>query len=51
LAQVRYRGGVGTQLELQDAATRSAQAHEQLVAAETALRTGIVHARFAAGLL
>lgn len=51
LAQVRYRGGVGTLLEVADAEVRAAAADQALVAAEVAVRKGIVHARFRAGLL
>lgn len=51
LAQVRYRGGVGTVLELQDAQLRATAAQQALIAAQVAVREGIVHVRFAAGLL
>ncbi len=51
LASVRYRGGVGTALELQDAEVRDRAAHEELVLAQTALRKSIVELRFASGLL
>jgi outer membrane protein TolC len=51
LAQVRYRGGVGTVLELQDAQLRATSARQALIAAQVAVREGIVHVRFAAGLL
>lgn len=51
LAQVRYRGGVGTVLELQDAELRATAARQALIAAQVAVREGIVHVRFAAGLL
>lgn len=51
LAQVRYRGGVGTVLELQDAELRTSAARQTLIAAQVAVREGIVHARFTAGLL
>ena len=51
LAQVRYRGGVGTLLELQDAQLRATAARQALISAQVALRQGIVHVRFAAGLL
>jgi outer membrane protein TolC len=51
LAQVRYRGGVGTALELQDAELRADAARETLVGAEVALREGVSHLRFAAGML
>ena len=50
LAQVRYRGGVGTALELQDAELNNRTAQQQLTSAESALRQGIVQLRFAAGL-
>jgi outer membrane protein TolC len=51
LAQVRYRGGVGTLLELQDAELRATTARQALIAAQVAVREGIVHVRFNAGLL
>jgi multidrug efflux pump subunit AcrB/outer membrane protein TolC len=51
LAQIRYRGGVGTALELQDAELRSTSARQTLVGAQTALREGVTGLRFAAGLL
>jgi len=51
LAQVRYRGGVGTLLELQDAELRATAARQTLISAQVAVREGIVHVRFAAGLL
>ena len=51
LAQVRYRGGVGTVLEVQDAQLRATSARQTLIAAQVAVREGIVHVRFAAGLL
>ncbi len=51
LAQVRYRGGVGTLLELQDAELRAVAARRTLIAAQVAVREGIVHVRSAAGLL
>lgn len=51
LAQVRYRGGVGTVLELQDAQLRATLARQALISAQVAVREGIVHVRFAAGLL
>jgi len=51
LAQVRYRGGVGTLLELQDAELRATSARQALIAAQVAVREGIVHVRFNAGLL
>lgn len=50
LAQIRYRGGVGTALELQDAELRDRSARQELTAAQAALRQGIVQVRFAAGL-
>jgi outer membrane protein len=51
LAQVRYRGGVGTVLELQDAEYRATAARQTLIAAQVAEREGSVHVRFTAGLL
>jgi len=51
LAQVRYRGGVGTVLELQDAEYRATAARQTLIAAQVAEREGVVHVRFTAGLL
>ena len=50
LAQIRYRGGVGTALELQDAELRDVSARQELTAAQAALRQGVVQLRFAAGL-
>jgi outer membrane protein TolC len=51
LAQVRYRGSVGTALELQDAELRATSARQALVGAKVALREGVAELRFAAGLL
>jgi outer membrane protein len=51
LAQVRYRGGVGTALELQDAELGDRSAYETLLSAQVALRRSVVLLRFAAGLL
>jgi outer membrane protein len=51
LAQVRYRGGVGTALELQDAALRDRDARVHLTQAQASLRESVVDLRFAAGLL
>ncbi len=51
LAQLRYSGGVGTALELQDAELSATSARQTLVGAKVALREGIVDLRFAAGLL
>ena len=51
LAQVRYRGGVSTALELQDAELRDSAAHQTLAGAQAALRQGVVQVRFSAGLL
>ncbi|HVA28647.1 MAG TPA: TolC family protein [Candidatus Baltobacteraceae bacterium] len=51
LSQVRYRGGVGTALELQDAELRDRSANETLLSAQVALRESLVQLRFAAGLL
>lgn len=50
LAQIRYRGGVGTALELQDAELRDRSARQEFTAAQAALRQGVVQLRFAAGL-
>lgn len=50
LAQIRYRGGVGTALELQDAELRDRSARQELTGARAALRQGVVQLRFAAGL-
>ena len=50
LAQIRYRGGVGTALELQDAELRDRSARQELTGAQAALRQGVVQLRFAAGL-
>lgn len=51
LAQVRYRGGVGTALELEDAELRDRSAYETLLSAQAGLRRSAVELRFAAGLL
>ncbi|HVA33690.1 MAG TPA: TolC family protein [Candidatus Baltobacteraceae bacterium] len=51
LAQVRYRGGVGTALELQDAELRDRSAQQALTGAFASLRQSVVAVRFAAGLL
>ncbi len=51
LAQVRYRGGVGTALELQDAELGDRSARQTLTNAQAALRQSVVQLRFAAGLL
>ncbi len=51
LAQVRYRGGVSTALELQDAELGDRSARQTLVGAQAALRRNVVQLRFAAGLL
>ncbi len=51
LAQLRYRGSVGTALELQDAELRATSAQQALVGAKVALREGVAELRFAAGLL
>lgn len=50
LARVRYRGGVTTALEMQDAQLRDRSARQALVQAQAALRTSVVEMRFAAGL-
>ena len=51
LAEVRYRGGVGTELELEDADLGDRAARETLARAEGELRVAIVELRFNAGLL
>ena len=51
LAEVRYRGGVGTSLELRDADLRDFNARRQVVAAQASLARSTVDLRFAAGLL
>lgn len=51
LAQVRYRGGVGTALELQDAELRDRDARVVLTKAQASLRQSVVELRYAAGLL
>jgi outer membrane protein TolC len=51
LAQIRYRGGVGTALELQDAELRSTTARQTLVGAQAASREDVTALCFAAGLL
>lgn len=51
LAQVRYRGGVGTALELQDAELRDRTAQQTLTQSEAALRQSVVQLRYVAGLL
>ena len=51
LAEVRYRGGVGTELELEDADLGDRAARETLARAEGDLRVAVVELRFNAGLL
>ena len=51
LAEVRYRGGVGTELELEDADLGDRAARETLARAEGDLRVAVVNLRFRAGLL
>ena len=51
LAELRYRGGVGTALELQDAELRDRDARMQLTQAQASLRQSVVELRYAAGLL
>ena len=51
LAEIRYRGGVGTALELRDAELRAISAAQQLINARVALRESLVAVRYAAGLL
>ncbi len=50
LAQIRYRGQVGTQLELRDALARSASARQQLIRAQADLRIADARLRFVAGI-
>ncbi len=50
LAEIRYRGQVGTQLELRDAQARSASARQQLIRAQADLRIADAHLRFVAGI-
>jgi outer membrane protein len=50
LAEIRYRGGVGTAIELRDAELRDVAAAEQLISAKVALRESLVGLRYAAGL-
>ena len=51
LAEIRYRGGVGTALELRDAELRDDAARQGVVDAERSLMESIVSLRFAAGLI
>jgi len=51
LAEVRYRGGVGTALELRDAELRDDSAQSDLVESQRSLKMSLVAVRFAAGLL
>ena len=51
LAEIRYRGGVGTALELRDAELRDDAARQGVVDAERSLMESVVSLRFAAGLL
>ncbi|MHB8462538.1 MAG: TolC family protein [Vulcanimicrobiaceae bacterium] len=50
LAALRYRGGVGTELELEDADLGDRAAWETLARAQGDLRVAIVELRFASGL-
>lgn len=50
LAELRYRGQVGTQLELRDAQARSAAARQQYIRAQADLRIADAHLRFVAGI-
>jgi outer membrane protein len=50
LAEIRYRGQVGTQLELRDAQARNASARQQLIRAQADLRIADAHLRFVAGI-
>ena len=50
LAEVRYRGGVGTVLELSDAELADRNARQTLVAAEAGLQRSYAALRVAAGL-
>jgi outer membrane protein/adhesin transport system outer membrane protein len=51
LAEIRYRGGVGTALELRDAELRDDAARQSVVDAERSLMESVVSLRFAAGLI
>lgn len=51
LAGIRYRGGVGTSLELRDAQMRALTAAESYIAARADFARSIISLRFAAGLL
>ncbi len=51
LSALRYRGGVGTELELEDADLGDRAAWETLARAQGDLRVAIVELRFASGLL
>jgi outer membrane protein len=51
LAEIRYRGGVGTAIELRDAELRDVSAQQQLLSAKVALRESLVALRYASGLL
>jgi outer membrane protein len=51
LAEIRYRGGVGTALELRDAELHDVAANQQLISAKIQLRESLVRLRYEAGLL
>lgn len=51
LAELRYRGGVGTSLELRDADLRDLNARKEVVSTQALLARSTVDLRFAAGLL
>jgi outer membrane protein TolC len=51
LAEVRYRGGVATVLELRDAQLQNTSAQQTMIAAQAELRRGVIALRIAAGLL
>ena len=51
LAEVRYRGGVGTLLELRDAQLQNTSAQQTMIAARAGLRRSVAALRIAAGLL
>jgi outer membrane protein len=51
LAEIRYKGGVGTALELRDAELSDVAAAQQLIAAKVTFRESLVGLRYAAGLL
>jgi len=50
LAQVRYRNGIATELEMHDAELADRSAHDALIQAWVAVQSAVARLRFAAGL-